>query len=71
MMKSGRGRPPAAENKVDTLITIPNQRLLSIGGKHMTIKDAFLKADEVLLYAVRSISDLIISSGHVKSTSPM
>jgi cell division protein FtsZ len=50
---------------VDTLITIPNQRLLSVGGKHMTIKDAFLRADEVLLYAVRSISDLIVSSGHV------
>jgi cell division protein FtsZ len=51
--------------RVDTLITIPNQRLMSIGGKHMSIKDAFLKADEVLLYAVRSISDLIISSGHI------
>jgi cell division protein FtsZ len=53
------------KSNVDTLITIPNQRLLSVGGKHMTIKDAFLRADEVLLYAVRSISDLIISSGHV------
>ena len=53
------------KSNVDTLITIPNQRLLSVGGKHMTIKDAFLRADEVLLYAVRSISDLIVSSGHV------
>jgi cell division protein FtsZ len=53
------------KSKVDTLITIPNQRLLSVGGKNMTIKDAFFRADEVLLYAVRSISDLIISSGHV------
>ncbi|OPY64989.1 MAG: Cell division protein FtsZ [Syntrophorhabdaceae bacterium PtaU1.Bin034] len=53
------------KENVDTLITIPNQRLLSVGGKHMTIKDAFVKADEVLLYAVRSISDLIVSSGHV------
>jgi cell division protein FtsZ len=53
------------KNQVDTLITIPNQRLLSVGGKHMTIKDAFLKADEVLLHAVRSISDLIISDGYV------
>jgi len=51
--------------RADTLITIPNQRLMSIGGKHMSIKDAFLRADEVLLYAVRSISDLIISSGHI------
>ena len=53
------------KSNVDTLITIPNQRLLSVGGKHMTIKDAFFRADEVLLYAVRSISDLIVSSGHV------
>jgi cell division protein FtsZ len=53
------------KSRVDTLITIPNQRLLSVGGKHMTIKDAFFKADEVLLFAVRSISDLIVSSGHV------
>ena len=53
------------KSQVDTLITIPNQRLLSVGGKHMTIKDAFMKADEVLLHAVRSISDLIISDGYV------
>ncbi len=53
------------KDNVDTLITIPNQRLLSVGGKHMTIKDAFLKADEVLLHAVKSISDLIISDGYV------
>ncbi len=53
------------KGQVDTLITIPNQRLLSVGGKHMTIKDAFVKADEVLLHAVKSISDLIISDGYV------
>jgi cell division protein FtsZ len=53
------------KSRVDSLITIPNQRLLSIGGKHMTIIEAFLKADEVLLNAVRSISDLIVGSGHV------
>ncbi len=53
------------KTQVDSLIIIPNQRLLSIGGKHMTIMEAFLKADEVLLNAVRSISDLIVGSGHV------
>ncbi len=53
------------KTSVDSLITIPNQRLMSIGGKHMTIMEAFLKADEVLLNAVRSISDLIVGSGHV------
>lgn len=68
----GKGRMVQADNgvaqlktRVDSLITIPNQRLLSIGGKHMTIMEAFLKADEVLLNAVRSISDLIVGSGHV------
>jgi len=53
------------KTRVDSLITIPNQRLFSIGGKHMTIIEAFLKADEVLLNAVQSISDLIIGLGHV------
>ncbi|OPY70443.1 MAG: Cell division protein FtsZ [Syntrophorhabdus sp. PtaU1.Bin002] len=53
------------KTSVDSLITIPNQRLLSIGGKHMTVMEAFLKADEVLLNAVRSISDLIVGSGYV------
>lgn len=53
------------KTRVDSLITIPNQRLFSIGGKHMTIIEAFLRADEVLLNAVQSISDLIIGSGHV------
>lgn len=53
------------KSQVDSLITIPNQRLLSVGGKHMTLIEAFAKADEVLLNAVRSISDLIVGSGHV------
>jgi len=68
----GKDRMVQAENgvvqlksRVDSLITIPNQRLLSIGGRHMTIMEAFLKADEVLLNAVRSISDLIVGSGHI------
>lgn len=53
------------KSRVDSLIAIPNQRLFSISGKHMSIKEAFLKADEVLLNAVRSISDLIVGSGYV------
>ncbi|MEL6187926.1 MAG: cell division protein FtsZ, partial [Myxococcota bacterium] len=44
---------------VDTLITIPNNKLLSIAGDDMSMQDAFRKADEVLLNAVRGISDLI------------
>jgi cell division protein FtsZ len=44
---------------VDALITIPNQRLLNIAGKNTSMVEAFSKADEVLMQAVRSISDLI------------
>jgi cell division protein FtsZ len=48
---------------VDTLITIPNQRLLNIAGKDMSLLEAFRKADEVLLQAVQGISDLITVEG--------
>jgi cell division protein FtsZ len=47
----------------DTLITIPNQRLLSISGKSMSLLEAFKKADEVLLHAAKGISDLIAFHG--------
>ncbi|QDG54767.1 cell division protein FtsZ [Persicimonas caeni] len=50
---------------VDTLITIPNQRLLAISGEDTTILEAFKKADEVLLHAVQGISDLITVRGLV------
>src|SRR5689334_5273865 len=50
-------------SSVDTLITIPNDRLLSIAGQKTTMLDAFRKADEVLLNAVQGISDLITVSG--------
>jgi cell division protein FtsZ len=48
---------------VDTLITIPNQRLLAVAGKNTKMKDAFRLADDVLLGAVRGISDLITGHG--------
>jgi cell division protein FtsZ len=50
---------------VDTLITIPNQRLLALAGKTAGVRDAFRLADEVLLNAVRGISDLITVHGLV------
>lgn len=50
---------------VDTLITIPNQRLLELATNQMTMLDAFLKVDEVLLSAVKGISDLINIHGMV------
>jgi len=51
------------KQSVDTLIVIPNQRLLSIAAKTTTMIEAFHKADDVLLQAVRGISDLIITPG--------
>ncbi len=50
---------------VDTLITIPNQKLLMLGDEELTFVDAFRKADEVLYQAVKGISDLITFSGIV------
>jgi len=47
----------------DALITIPNQRLLSISGKSMTLIEAFKKADEVLFHAAKGISDIIVGHG--------
>jgi cell division protein FtsZ len=48
---------------VDTVITIPNQRLLALAGKNTSVKDAFKLADDVLYNAVRGISDLITIHG--------
>jgi cell division protein FtsZ len=50
---------------VDTLITIPNQKLLMLGDEELTFIDAFRKADEVLFQAVKGISDLITQNGIV------
>jgi len=46
-------------DNVDTLIVIPNQKLLSIAGEKMPLLETFKKADDVLLQAVQGISDLI------------
>lgn len=48
---------------VDTLITIPNNRLLQIAGETTSMVDAFRRVDDVLLNAVRGISDLINVAG--------
>jgi cell division protein FtsZ len=55
------------EDNVDSLITIPNQRLLYLAGDNMSLVDTFMKADEVLLNAVRGISDLINNTGHINA----
>jgi len=49
----------------DALITIPNQRLLGVSGKSMTILEAFKKADEILYHAAKGISDIIVGHGIV------
>src|SRR3954464_10663804 len=48
---------------VDALIVIPNDRLVSLAGMKMTLKDAFAMVDNVCLNAVRGISDLVIAPG--------
>jgi len=50
---------------VDTLIVIPNQRLMSIGGRSLSLLDAFKKADDILYHAVKGISDLITIPGYI------
>jgi cell division protein FtsZ len=55
------------EENVDSLITIPNQRLLFLAGESLSLIDTFKKADEVLLNAVRGISDLINNTGHINA----
>lgn len=47
----------------DALITIPNQRLLSVSGKNMTLLETFKKADEILYHAAKGISDIIVGHG--------
>src|SRR5215469_12043812 len=50
---------------VDTLITIPNQRLLTLSEQPMSLLDTFKRADEVLLNAVQGISDLVQYHGYI------
>ena len=50
---------------VDTMIVVPNDRILSVVGKGTSFREALKKADEVLLHATQGISDLIRVSGEV------
>jgi cell division protein FtsZ len=52
---------------VDSLIIIPNNRLLNISGANLSMMQAFGKADEILLNAVQGISDLINHTGYINS----
>lgn len=68
----GRKRMAIAEagikelgDRVDSLITIPNEKLLSVLGKQTSLLDAFKAANNVLLGAVQGIADLIIRPGMI------
>jgi cell division protein FtsZ len=50
---------------VDTIIVIPNEKLLLIAGKEMRFVDAFRKVDDVLFQAVRGISELVTRPGYI------
>ncbi len=50
---------------VDTLVTVPNDRLLGIAGKQASMVDAFQMVDDVLRQGVQGISDLITTSGMI------
>lgn len=69
-MVEGRKRAAVAKegivelrDKVDSLITIPNDRLLEVLGSKVTMKAAYKEADNVLLGAVQGIADLMIRPG--------
>lgn len=69
-MFEGKRRGNQADNgieeiksKVDTLIVIPNQRLLEVVDHRASMQDAFVEADKVLMQGVQGISDIITVSG--------
>src|SRR6187401_3601616 len=70
----GRRRAVQADNgvqrlkeKVDTLIVIPNDRLLSVANEKTSVLNAFKMADEVLLQGVQGITDLITTPGLINT----
>jgi cell division protein FtsZ len=70
----GRSRSVAAEQgiqrlkeKVDTLIVIPNDRLLTVSNEKTSVLNAFKMADEVLLQGVQGISELITTPGLINT----
>ncbi len=64
MVQAEAGEKELTEN-VDALIVIPNNRLLSMAGKNVPLLDAFKLADNILINAVKGISDLINNTGLV------
>lgn len=63
--RSAESGVTALIGKVDTIITIPNDKLLSVVEKKTTLVDAFRKADDVLRQGVQGISDIITVPGQI------
>ena len=55
------------KDKVDTIIVIPNERLLQVSDEHTSMLNAFKMADEVLLQGVQGITDLITTPGLINT----
>src|SRR5918998_1448829 len=64
-MKQAEGGINEMRKHVDTMIVVPNERLLAVVGKGIPFQDALKKADEVLLHATQGISSLISVTGLV------
>ena len=64
MKQAEQGEKELTEN-VDALIIIPNNRLLAMAGKNLPMLEVFKKADDILLNAVKGISDLINYTGFI------
>ena len=64
-MKAAMAGIEKLRNEVDTLLVIPNQRLRALGNKDTPFLDLMKMADDILLYAVKGISDLITVPGFI------
>jgi len=53
------------KKEIDTLIVVPNQRLLDLVDRSVSMINAFAMVNEVLIHSVKSISDIITRSGHI------
>lgn len=64
--RNAQGGLEALRRHVDTVIVIPNQKLLSVVEKSTSMRAAFAMADEVLISAVRGISEIILKHGEIQ-----
>lgn len=64
-MQQAEGGLAEMRKNVDTLIVVPNERLLAVVGKGIAFQEALKKADEVLLHAVQGIALIITTTGEI------